>query len=138
MIRRKTNVTFPIKDKQDLEHWYRKYKQEYGSIHQSVNFFKSLTSQKKVDLVKHLEVKTVPPTIENLSRYLYVVRSKFVHEAQLIVNMSGRTAVSSYGKKVVVCKLSLSKLMEFFEEGLVTYFEKHNLATTADRKKRGG
>jgi hypothetical protein len=137
LIRRKTNVTFPIKDKQSLEYLYRKYKHEYGSIQQSVNFFKSLTSQRKADLVKYLEVKTVPPTIENLSKYLYDLRSKFLHEAQLIVNMSGRTMVSSYGKKVVVCKLSLSRLMEFFEEGLVTYFGKHNLATTADRKKRG-
>jgi len=126
LVSRKTNVTFPIKDKQDLEQWYRKYKQEYGSIHQSVNFFKSLTSQKKADLVKNLEVKNVTPTIENLSKYLYYVRSRFVHEAQLIANMSGGTTVSRYGKKIVVCKLSLSKLMEFFEEGLVIYFEKHN------------
>ena len=126
LVRRKTNVTFPIKDKQDLEHWYRKYKKEYGSIHQSVNFFKSLTSQKKADLVKNLEVKIVTATIENLSKYLYDVRSRFVHEAQLIVNMSGRTTVSGYRKKVVVCKLSLNKLMEFFEDGLLIYFEKHN------------
>jgi hypothetical protein len=124
LVRRKTNVTFPIKDKQDLEHLYRKYKQEYGSINQSINFFKSLTSQKKADLVKNLEVESVTPTIENLSKYLYDVRSRFIHEAQLVVNMSGRTTVSRYGKRIVVCKLSLNKLMEFFEEGLVTYFGK--------------
>jgi len=128
LVRRKTNVTFPIKDKKDLEYYYRKYKQEYGSIRQSVDFFNSLTSQKKADLIKLLDVKNVTPTIENLSKYLYNVRSKFVHEAQLIVNMSGRTTMSSYGKRIV----------EFFEEGLVTYFGKHNNATTADRKKRGG
>jgi hypothetical protein len=101
LIRSKTNVNFPIKDKQDLKHWYRKYKEEYGSIKKSVNFFKSLTSEKKADLVKHLKVKDVPPEIEKLSKYLYDVRSKFVHEAQLIVNMSGKTTVSSYGKKLL-------------------------------------
>jgi len=122
LVRRKTNVNFPINDKKELNQWYRKYKQEYGSIHQSIQFFKSLGSQRKADLIKNLEVKNAKPTIENLSKYLYNLRSKFVHEAELVVNMSGRTTVSRYGKNFVLCKLSLRKLMEFFEEGLITYF----------------
>ena len=122
LVRRKTNVNFPINDKKALEQWYRKYKSEFGSIHQSVQFFKALSAQRKADLIKNLEVKYTKPTIENLSKYLYNLRSKFVHEAELVVNMSGRTTISRYGKKFVICKLSLNKLMEFFEEGLITYF----------------
>ena len=122
LVKRKTDVKFPINDKNELDQWHRKYKQEYGSIHQSVQFFKSLSSQRKADLINNLEVKNAKPTIENLSKYLYNLRSKFVHEAELVVNMSGRTTLSRYGKKFVICKLSLRKLMEFFEEGLVTYF----------------
>jgi hypothetical protein len=125
LMRRKANVSFPIKDKQELDQWYRKYKQEYGSIQQSVQFFKSLIPQKKAYLIKNLEIRNVKPTIENLSKYLYDVRSRFVHEAQLI-NMSGNTTISKYGEKTVICRLSLKKLMEFFEEGLINYFEKHN------------
>jgi hypothetical protein len=123
LARRKTNVNFPIKDQKELNQWYRKYKQEYGSIHQSVQFFKSLSSQRKADLIKNLEVKNAKPTIENLSKYLYNLRSKFVHEAELVVNMSGRTTISKYGKNFVICKFSLRKLMQFFEEGLITYFD---------------
>jgi hypothetical protein len=122
LMRRKTKVNFPINDRKELEQWYQKYTNEFGSIHQSVKFFKALSAERKVNLIKNLEVKNVKPTIENLSKYLYNLRSKFVHEAELVVNMSGRTTISRYGKKIVICKLSLIKLMEFFEEGLITYF----------------
>jgi hypothetical protein len=122
LVRRKIKVNFPINDKKELEQWYQKYKREFGSIHQSVQFFKALSAKRKADLIKNLEVKNVKPTIENLSKYLYNLRSKFVHEAELVVNMSGRTTLSRCGKKVVICKLSLIKLMGFFEEGLITYF----------------
>ena len=122
LMRRKTKVHFPINDKKELEQWYQKYKNEFGSIHQSVKFFKALSAERKANLIKNLEVKNVKPTIENLSKYLYNLRSKFVHEAELVVNMSGRTTISRYGEKIVICKLSLIKLMEFFEEGLITYF----------------
>jgi len=122
LVRRKTKVNFPINDKKELKQWYRKYKDEFGSINQSVEFFKSLSAKRKADLIENLQVKNGERTIENLSKYLYNLRSKFVHEAELLVNMSGRTTLSSYGKKFVICKLSLAKLMECFEEGLITYF----------------
>lgn len=122
LVRRKTNVKFPINDKKELDQLYRQYKREFGSIHQSVKFFKSLNPQKKSELMKKLEIKNVKPTIENLSKYLYNLRSKFVHEAELIVNISGQTTISRYGKKVVICKLSIGNLMKYFEEGLIKYF----------------
>ncbi|MHA2408191.1 MAG: hypothetical protein ACXACA_07460 [Candidatus Ranarchaeia archaeon] len=122
LARRKTNVTFPIRDKTQLEKWYRKYKKEFGSIRQSVRFFKSLSTRSKAELINNLEVTDVKATIENLSKYLYALRSQFVHEAELVVNMSGRTTISTHGKKTVICKLSLANLMKYFEEGLIRYF----------------
>ena len=120
--RRKSNVNFPIKDKTELDQWYQKYKKEFGSIHQSVKFFKSLGSERQTELISNLEVKNVKASIENLSKYLYTLRSKFVHEAELIVNVSGSTTISRNGSKVVRCKLSLNNLMKYFEEGLITHF----------------
>jgi hypothetical protein len=119
LVRHKTNVEFPINDQKELDQWYHKYKQEYGSVHQSLQFFESLSKQRKKDLRKDLKVKNAE---QNLSKHLYNLRSKFVHEAELVVNMSGRTTLNRYGKKFVTCKLSLRKLMEIFEEGLVTHF----------------
>jgi len=81
-----------------------------------------LSPKSKAELINNLEVRDTKPSIDNLSKYLYNLRSKFVHEAQLVVNMSGRTTVSKYSKKVVICRLSLKKLMAFFEEGLIIYF----------------
>jgi hypothetical protein len=123
LIKRKSNIKFPIQDKAELEKYYRKYKNEFGSIRQSIRFFKSLSSERQETLIKKLEVKGTKPTIENLSKYLYELRSKFVHEAKLIVNMSGRTTIGRNGKKIVMCKLSIKDLMQFFEEGLVIHFK---------------
>ena len=137
LVRRKTKVNFPIQDKNKLEEWYRQYKLEYGSINSSVKFFKSLSEQSQNELVKNLEVKNnTEASIDNLSKYLYYLRSKFVHEAELIVNMSGRTTISRYNNKFVVCKLSLSELMKYFEEGLITYFtpQEYEQTNTPDTK----
>jgi hypothetical protein len=106
-----------------LERYYRKYKDEFGSIRQSIRFFKSLSSERQETLIKKIEVKDTESTIENLSKYLYEVRSKFVHESKLILNMSGRTTIGRNGKKIVICKLSIEDLMKFFEEGLVMHFK---------------
>jgi hypothetical protein len=122
LIRRKTNVEFPINDKKKLEQLYSNYKQEFGSVQLSNNFFNSLSPKSKTELIENLEVRGTTPSIDNLSKYLYNLRSKFVHEAQLVVNMSGRTTVSKYGNKFAVCRLSLNKLMAFFEEGLIINF----------------
>lgn len=123
LIRRKSNVEFPIRDKAELEKYYRKYKNEFGSIQQSIRFFKSLNRKRQETLIHKLEVKDIKPTIENLSKYLYGLRSKFVHEAKLIVNISGRTTIGRNGDKITICKLSIKDLMQFFEEGLVTHFK---------------
>ncbi len=46
--RKKSEIEFPIIDEEKLEIYYRKYKEEFGSIQQSVTFFKSLEGQEKL------------------------------------------------------------------------------------------
>lgn len=123
MLRKKSQVQYPINSKEELENWHKKYKEEFGSIHQAVNFFKSLSKKRQESLIQKLEVKDTKPTIENLSKYLYELRSKFVHETELILNMSEGTTVGRTKNKIVVCKLSVNDLMAFFEEGLINYFK---------------
>lgn len=123
LLRKKSQVKYPINSRKELENLHKKYKEEFGSIHQSVSFFKSLNKKRQETLVQKLEVKGAEPTIENLSKYLYELRSKFVHEADLILNMSEGTTVGRNGNKIVVCKLSIKDLMTFFEEGLINYFK---------------
>lgn len=125
LIRRKSNIRFPIQDKAELDCHYRRYKSELGSIQQSINFFKSLSSHQQEKLIQKLEIKGTTPTVENLSKYLYELRSKFVHEAKLIVNMSGRTSIGRNGNKIITCKLSVEDLKLFFEEALIVYFKRN-------------
>jgi hypothetical protein len=101
----------------------RKYKEEFGSIQQFIGFFKFLSSSAQKTLIQRLEIEHTDPTIENLSRYLYELRSMFIHKAEVILNMSGITTISGKRNKIVICKLSITDLMNFFEEGLVAYFK---------------
>ncbi len=123
LLRRRSNVEFPIKDKKALGSWHRKYKKEFGSTQQTIGFFNLLNKESREALIQKLEIKNTKQTIENLSKYLYELRSKFVHEVKLILNMSTGTAIGKTGKKVVVCKLSIEDLMNFFEEGLIRHFK---------------
>jgi hypothetical protein len=123
LVREKSNITFPIKDKEELSCYFRKYKSEFGSIQQSMTFFKSLAERHQSAILKKLEITDSKATIEDISKYLYEVRSQFVHEAKLIVNMSGTITVSKHRNKSIISKLSLEDLMLFFEQGLITYFK---------------
>jgi len=132
LLRRKTNVKFPIKDTKVLGDWYCKYKKEFGSTQQATGFFNSLSKESQEALIQKLEfvkikptqegpieVEKTKPTIEKLSKYLYELRSKFVHEAKLILFMYPGTVVG----KDVVCNLSIEDLINFFEEGLIRHFK---------------
>lgn len=122
LTRRKSHVGFPIKDKLTLGTHYERYKQGFGSIKRCISFFKALNSDRQRELLSRFEVKGSDPTIENLAKYLYEMRSKFVHEAALVLHMSEGISIGMQGDKIVVCNLSINDAMLFFEEGLIEHF----------------
>jgi hypothetical protein len=122
LIRLKSRVEFPIADRATLYEHYEKYKQEFGSIRRCVSFFKALSPQRQRELLSRFEVKGSDPTIENLAKYLYEMRSKFVHEAALVLHMSDGMSIGMQNGKIIVCSLSINDAMQFFEEGLVEHF----------------
>ena len=117
---KKTKTVFPLSEN-DLEVKYRSYKEEYGAIKKCISFFKNLSPGKKNELVSKLYCREGEPTIENLAKYLYSLRSEFMHQAELIHEMSEAPVFSLNKKKVVVCYLSMSDAMNFFEEGLLAW-----------------
>ena len=125
LIRRKSAVPFPITDKKALYPFYERYKADYGSIKKYIAFFKALSPVRQDALILRLEVRGTDPSIESLAKFLYELRSKFVHEAELVHHMVGGTSISFKGKKTIVCKLSINDALTFFEEGLIEHF-KHN------------
>lgn len=122
LFRKESRVAFPIQNRDILDEHYQKYKQEFGSIRRCISFFRSLNPDRQEDLISRLQVRGTAPSIENLAKYLYEMRSKFIHEAKLVLHMSRRTSVGRMGNKIVICKLSINYAMKFFEEGLLTHF----------------
>lgn len=122
LIQKQSKTEFPI-TKDGLEGKYREYKDEHGSIQQCIGFFKALPGARQRDLIGKLEALDIEPTIENFVRYLYQLRSEFVHEAELIHELSNTSTFSNFGNKVLLCNLNIKDAMEFFEEGLIIWCE---------------
>lgn len=122
LMRTKSNIEFPIPDKDALTKLYQIYKSEFGAIGQCVSFFQALSPERQKDLIAKLEVRGTEASLESLAKYLYELRSKFVHEGELVHHMTDGTSVSFKGQRVVVCKLSIKDALAFFEEGLIAYF----------------
>lgn len=120
-----SSTRFPI-SKEELTASYEEYKRLTGAIQKSIRFFESLSPQTKKKLAQKIQIGNAIPTIETISKYLYNLRSKFVHEMQLVVNMSGISTLTSKGSKSILSKLSLKDLMNCFEEGLLTRFNRHD------------
>jgi hypothetical protein len=123
LIRRKSRVDFPRINKNKLNEHFSRYKDDFGSIRHCISFFKTLSAEKQRELIARLEVKETDPTIENLAKSLYEMRSRFVHEAQLILHISEEMSIGHQGKKLIVCNLSIKDAMRFFEEGLLAHFQ---------------
>lgn len=122
LVRRKSRITFPIKDKSALDKHFKDYAQEYSSIQRCVSFFKSLSKERQTDLLSRFEIKGREPTIENVAKCLYEMRSKFVHEGELVLHIGEGVSIGIVRGKVIICKLSIEDAMRFFEEGLIAYF----------------
>lgn len=126
LLRKKSRDKFPIKDADALTLLYQAYKSEFGAIGQCVSFFRSLSLERQEDLIGRLEVRGAEASLENLAKFMYELRSKFVHEGELVHHMSDGTSVSFKGEKVIVCNLSIKDALTFFEEGLLAHFQTHS------------
>lgn len=116
---------FPIKDSETLRKLHEKYKASYGAIRRCVAFFERLPQERKKYLGNAVYVGGSPlESIQKLAQHLYTLRSKFVHEAVLVLTLSDRPVLSLEKKgKLVQTNLPLPALMETFEEGVLAYFK---------------
>lgn len=121
---KKFGIQLPISDRTGLDYVYEKYKEKFGSIKRCISFFRALSPERQQMLVSLLKVNGSHPSIENLAQYLYDLRSRFVHEAELVHPISQGTMVSRKGEKLIVCTLSIKDAMLFFEEGLIEQFRR--------------
>jgi hypothetical protein len=114
---------FPIADAAALSALNEEYKDTYGSIRRCVAFFSRLKPDRQQMLCAAIKVDDRPlGSVKKVAEFLYELRSKFVHEARLVLTLGGATALSTRGKKVVETDLSVETLLEVFEEGLLAHF----------------
>jgi hypothetical protein len=115
---------FPISDKSTLSTLNDKYKNSYGSIRRCVAFFSALPPLRQKALCDAIKVDRQPlVSIKKVADFLYELRSKFVHQAQFVLDLEDNTVFSMKKDKVTQTNLSMETLLETFEEGVVKYFE---------------
>lgn len=119
---RKMRHIYPIEDIKQLEEQYREYKAEYGSVRACMAFFSKLSPARQKDLNSKLKAEGVDPSIEELAKYLYTLRSEYVHSGELVHSVSQGSSLTFGRKGAVVCSLDMPDAMAFFEEGLVAHF----------------
>ena len=123
LLSRDPTMTFPIADAAALSRLNDTYKDTYGAIRRCVAFFSRLKPERQQALCAAIRVDDKPlASVKKVAEFLYELRSKFVHEARLVLSLGGSTALSAKGQKVVETNLSVETLLDVFEEGVLAYF----------------
>lgn len=122
MVTKKHKTPFPIDKRADLKPIFDQYKNEYGAIRNALKFFEGLDRQDKDKILKKFRIANESNSIIDLAKYLYQIRSDFVHTAKFVLGFGANPAVGRIGKKVVVNDLQIRDLMVIFEHGLLRHF----------------
>lgn len=122
LMNKQRRQSFPITDYKALESLYGAYKREYGAVSSCVQFFQRLPQDRQAALVAKLEIEGAEPSIEELAKYLYRLRSQYVHSCELVHEICAGPHLSLKGGQVVFCRLQIEDAMDFFEEGLIAHF----------------
>jgi len=117
-------LSFPIADRRVLEVLYREYKVSYGAIRRCEKFFLHLPLEEQRSLCGSVTLNTKPTTeIKKLAEYLYQLRSKFVHNGELVLEIGGPIyAVTKKG--LVHSTLTVAAVFRAFELGLLAHFRR--------------
>lgn len=114
---------YPISDKATLKQLHEKYKATYGSIRRCVAFFERLSSAQQADLCNAVQINGAPvKSIKDVAQFLYNLRSKFVHEGELVLDIANVPVMSTHKNANTLTTLSMHRLLEAFEEGVIAYF----------------
>ncbi|PKN96795.1 MAG: hypothetical protein CVU43_18845 [Chloroflexi bacterium HGW-Chloroflexi-5] len=120
--------TFPL-SKEELKKEYKKYKDEFGSRKSIIHFFSSLDSdiityiQESITLLNFKNASlNDKSSIEQLSNLLYQIRSDFIHNAELVVELSDVSTIAKRNEKPYLFELSLLSFCKIFELGVLKFF----------------
>jgi hypothetical protein len=112
---------FPIQDQQALDTLYEQYKGEFGVRHKMVSFFLRLDDTSKREIESCIKVRRQSLATEKLAKTLYDIRSKFMHEARIIVELGGEKTISARHLDREIT-LPLEQVERIFERGVLLRF----------------
>ncbi len=126
----KKNNSFPIESRSVLDALFTMYNTDHGATNFCVAFFERLPEDQQAMLRRKIQVrgKSVS-TVKRAVQVLYGLRSRFVHEGNLLVQLSDRPMASIIKKKGHLFNLDISEIVALFEHALVLHFAaKHNIS----------
>lgn len=125
----RTNGVFPIESKSALQALFAQYSSAHGATNFCVAFFERLPTEQQAALRGKIQIRGKPvATVRRAVQVLYGLRSRFVHKANLLLQLSGDPVISTIDKKVHLFGISLSEIADLFEHALVLYFAaKHDI-----------
>jgi len=115
---------YPISDRDQLAKYFDRYNEEHCSIRRCKRFFGNLPRSRHEALCNAVRVNGQPlQSIQRFATFLYELRSKFVHEAKFVLQVSSLPVHSgTCTSKSTVTKLDAATVADTFEEGLVAWF----------------
>jgi hypothetical protein len=118
---KKSATAFPIPSPQDLKALHQQYRSQSRLVTKMVSFFQRLDDRSKRELESSITLNRQPMPIEEVARTLYGLRSKFMHDGRLIVELSGMKTVSArhLGRAIT---LPLERIERMFERGVLLRF----------------
>lgn len=146
LVKKQNKIPFPIENKATLQKYYGSYKKEYGSIRKCKSFFEALSEESKKEICKLITIDGDPiDSIEIFVELIYKSRSEFAHSTDVSIEIGDWLHLGKYNKKTVVWKIfKFEYLLQIFEEGLISHFNKysdikiHNLTFHTRPGTRGG
>ena len=117
------DTIYPVSNKAALKQLYKKYKATFGSIRRCVAFFERLSSAQRADLCNSIQIDGAPvKSVKGVAQFLYNLRNKFVHEGEFVLDIANVPVMSQHKNANTLTALSMPRLLEAFEEGVVAYF----------------
>ena len=111
----------------ELETEYKNYKKLYGANRKALEFFNSLPSDQRKKLISGFTFGENETTIELIAKYLYNLRSQFVHNGQFILELGKGGHLDLDLEPSVTVWFDMRKLMDVFEVGVINHFSRENL-----------
>jgi hypothetical protein len=117
----KSPAAFPIQGPQELKALHQQYKHQSRLVTKMVSFFRRLDGPTKRELESSIKIQGQPMPIDEVARTLYGLRSAFMHDARLIVELSGvKTLSARHSGRAIT--LPLERLERIFERGVLLRF----------------